>query len=143
MLKTPEHRAAAWKRTAVSTLATAKLLRDGEDHRSCVSRAYYAAYQAATSVCVAHGDSAQFPAGWNNPTHDQLPDLIMNNGGLNRGARRTVRRILRELRHLREDADYRVAVTVDSTTAVSALLMVSTVFDRLEIEYVDERNNRG
>lgn len=138
MLRRTEGRAAAWRRTARATLATAKLLRDGEDYRSCVSRAYYAAYQAATAICVAHGDAAQFPQGWNNPSHDQLPDLIMNNGDLPVSARRWVRRILRELRVLRETADYRVGVTVDRGSAVTALIMADSVLVRLEVQDVDD-----
>jgi uncharacterized protein (UPF0332 family) len=123
-----------WKRTALSTLETAKRLREGDDRRSCVSRAYYAAYQAATAVCIAHGDSAAFPAGWNNPSHEQLPDLISSNGKFLLTTRRAVRKILRELRILREDADYRMGRTVDSHTVRTSLLMASTLFERLEIE---------
>lgn len=107
--------ATSWKQTALATLATAKrLLRNSDDHRSCVSRAYYSAYQAATAVCIEHGDSADFPDGWNNPTHEQLPNLIANNGEIKLDPRRTVLKILRELRYLREDADYRDSITVNA-----------------------------
>jgi uncharacterized protein (UPF0332 family) len=123
-----------WRRTAKLTLETAKRLHDGEDSRSCVSRAYYAAYQAATAICITHGDSANFPAGWNNPAHEQLPDLIGNNSHFSLNTRRTVRKILRELRILREDADYSMGRTVDAETVRASLLMVSTLFERLEIE---------
>ena len=43
---------------ALVTLDTAKSLRDHPDSRSCVSRIYYAAYQAAASVSITHGDAA-------------------------------------------------------------------------------------
>ncbi|HET6384026.1 MAG TPA: hypothetical protein VFJ58_11600 [Armatimonadota bacterium] len=66
-----------------------------------------------------------FPAGWNNPSHEQLPDLIGNNGGLTINSRRTVRKMLRALRSLREDADYRMGRTVDVESARTALLMAS------------------
>ena len=123
---------------ALVTLGTARLLRDRDDFRSCVSRIYYAAYQAATTVCLAHGDMTQFPAGWNNPSHEQLPDLIQNNGDLNLSARRTATRILRLLRNFREDADYRPGRTVDSTTVRTAFLAATTLFEVLEINYDDQ-----
>ena|ERR1700722_13964679 len=135
MMITAKDRAALWGNAALVTLATAKRLRENDDHRSCVSRTYYAAYQAATSVCIAHGDAVNFPPGWNNPTHEQLPDLVGNNGDYPLSTRRVVRRILRELRLLREDADYRMGRTVNAVTVKAALLMASTVFERLEIEH--------
>lgn len=138
MLNRPEDRAARWRRTARATLETANLLCENEDHRSCVSRAYFAAYQAATSICIRHGDAVNFPPGWNNPSHEQLPNLIGNYAGLTVSTRRVLRRILRELRHLREDADYRMGVTVDHGTAIAALMMASTLFDRLEVKDVDD-----
>lgn len=45
-----------------------------------------------------------------------------------------MRKILRELRILREDADYRMGRTVNAATVRGALLMASTLFERLEIE---------
>jgi uncharacterized protein (UPF0332 family) len=123
---------------ALVTLDSAKLLRDHDDSRSCVSRIYYAAYQAAASVCIAHGDEARFPAGWNNPSHEQLPDLVQNNGDLALPVRRTAARILRLLRNFREDADYRPGRTVDAVTVQTALLAVATLFEVLEIND-DER----
>lgn len=125
--------AAIWERTALMTLATAKSLRDSEDHRSCVSRAYYAAYQAATSVCIAHGDAVHFPPDWHNPTHEQLPDLITNNGDLSKSTRRAVRKILLKLRTLRETSDYRVGWAVDRETVRIALLDADSLFKELEI----------
>lgn len=121
-----------WRRMAVATLDTAKHLRDREDYRSCVSRVYYAAYQAATACSVAHGDATSFPVGWSNPTHEQLPDLVGNNGDLPVATRRTVRTILRELRSLREDSDYRPGRTINAQTVKSALLMATTLLERLE-----------
>ena len=137
MRQSPSKIAALWKRAALTTLATAKGLRESGDHRSCVSRAYYAAYQAATSVCITHGDDLSFPPGWSNPSHEQLPDLIRNNGDLTINTRRTVRMILRQVRSLREDADYRMGRTVDATSVRVALPMASALFERLGIEDVD------
>ena len=80
----PTKRADLWKRMALVTLDTAKSLRDHPDSRSCVSRIYYAAYQAAASVSITHGDAAQFPPGWNNPSHQQLPDLVAFQGRMDK-----------------------------------------------------------
>ena len=132
MANTNAAEAKRWRETAERTLRTAQLLREQEDARSCVSRAYYAVFQRTTAVCIAHGDAAQFPAGWNNPSHQQLPDLIYKNGDYSPSTRHSVRKILRELRTLREDADYRVGRTVDQQTARAALIMANTVFERLE-----------
>lgn len=134
----PSKRADLWKRTAHITLDTAKSLQGRDDARSCVSRIYYAAYQAAASVCIAHGDAVRFPNGWNNPSHEQLPDLVQNNGSINPSARRTAARILRLLRNFREDADYRPGRTVDAATVRTVLLAVATLFEVLEIND-DER----
>ena len=118
---------------ALITLDTAKFLRERDDARSCVSRIYYAAYQAAASVSITHGDAARFPNGWNNPSHEQLPDLVQNNGNLSLPARRTAARILRLLRNFREDADYRPGRTVDTATVRTALLAAATLFEVLEM----------
>ena len=64
----------------------------------------------------------------------QLPDLIGSNGEFLLTTRRTVRKILRELRILREDADYRMGRTVDADTVRTSLPIASTLFERLEIE---------
>ena len=117
---------------ASAARSTAQLLRDQADARSCVSRAYYAVFQIATAVCIEHGDAIQFPLGWNNPSHEQLPGLIFNNGDYSASTRRTVRKILKELRILREDADYRIGRTVDVQSARNALQMARSVFERLE-----------
>ena len=128
-------RADIWRRMALVTLDSAKLLCRGDDPRSGISRIYYAAYQGATSICVAHGDVAHFPNGWNNPSHEQLPDLIQNNGDFSVSGRRTAARILRLLRNFREDADYRPMRTVDAATVKTALLAVATLFEVLELDH--------
>jgi uncharacterized protein (UPF0332 family) len=110
-----------WENQARQSLEAAQLLFNEEYYRDCVSRAYYAAYQAAAAASVEHGDSRNFPVGWNNPSHEQLPDLIANNGDLSQATRKEVRRLLRILRSSREDADYRPGRTVDRITAYQCL----------------------
>ena len=102
-------------------METAQLAYNADDWRSAVSRAYYAAYQAATASCVAHRDEINFPSGWNNPAHDQLPELIQNNGDLSLFARRQVTQLLVALRVTRESADYRPGRTVDKPIALESL----------------------
>lgn len=130
---TSEH----WKSRAFSSLYSAKILYREECFRDTASRSYYSAYQAATSICVEHGDAVNFPPEWNNPTHDQLPDLIMNNGNLSREDRKKIVRLLKFLRKNREDADYRVGITVDKLISIECLHATMTVLRILEID--DER----
>ena len=112
---------AGWWEVAERTRDTAQLAYNAGDWRSAVSRAYYAAYQAATGVCIAHEDETQFPPGWNNPAHDQLPELLRNNGDLSLPVRRQVTQRLVALRVSRESADYRPGRTVDKSIALECV----------------------
>lgn len=107
-----------------------RLLNDGH-LRSSVSRAYYAAYCAATSDLAER--AVTFTHGWHNPGHEQLPGLILNNSGLPRANRWRVNRALRLLRQAREDADYRPDVSVDRPLALACVHHATTVLDLLEI----------
>ncbi len=127
---TPAH----WKSRALSSLYAAKVLYREECLRDTANRSYYSAYQAATAICVEHGDAVIFPPEWNNPTHDQLPDLVLNNGNLSREDRKRVVGLLKFLRKNREDADYRVGITVDKHTSIECLHGAMTVLRILEIE---------
>jgi HEPN domain-containing protein len=104
---------------------SAKLLYESGDYRGSANRAYYAVYHAATAVCVEHGD--EFPHGRNNPPHDQLPQLILNNGDLPLGRRRQIVRLLLLLRTEREIADYRPGRTIDILNARDGLIAMTTV----------------
>jgi hypothetical protein len=48
------------------------------DYRRCANRSFYTAYQMETSIYLKHRDEGAFPHGWNNPSQEQLPDLIRN-----------------------------------------------------------------
>ena len=91
-----------WQETAFRSLEAAQLFYRAGLYRDCASRAYYAAYQVATSVCVEHGDAVKFPPDWSNPTHEQVPRLIQQNGDLPPKARKKVSKSLRFLRDERE-----------------------------------------
>lgn len=118
----------------MQSLQSAQLLLAADCYKDCVSRAYYAAYQAAAATCVAHGDSANFPPGWNNPSHEQLPGLIQANGSLDVRTRRSIIRLLRILRSYREDADYRPGRTVDRMIARERLSDATVVLKYLGVE---------
>lgn len=85
-----------WAGIRWERLRAAKALLDLGLFRDSISRSYYAAYCAATSVVVGRG--AVFAFGRQSPSHDQLPDLIVNAAALSVPQRRKVRKILRVLR---------------------------------------------
>jgi uncharacterized protein (UPF0332 family) len=113
---------------ALRSLRSAQILHLEGDSRGAANRAYYSVYQLSTSFCMLHGDETQFPHGWNNPSHDQLPDLIQNNGDLSILSRRKLSTLLGSLRALREDADYRPGRTVDGESALKSLQQAAQVF---------------
>ena len=89
-----------WREMSRMGRLSARLLFETGGFRGCANRAYYSAYHASTSLCVARG--AEFPHGWNNPSHDQLPELIHSDGHLLASERRAMTRLLRVLREERE-----------------------------------------
>lgn len=123
-----------WLRVAHENRLAAEELNNIAKHRACVNRCYYAAYQTVTAVCIAHGDATHFPPDWNNPTHEQLPGLVLNNGDLPQSERRKIARLLRSLRVAREDADYRPGHTVDKATALDSLRDMLAVRRLLKVE---------
>ena len=129
MLKQKEQ-AELWRELSRAGIISAKYLFQLGDFRGSVNRAYYAAYHAGTAVTVSHGND--FARGWGNPTHDQLPDLIRNNGDLPVAVRKQVSQLLRSLRVQRENADYRPGLTVDRQEAQNCLHRAEAVLDLLE-----------
>ena len=123
-----------WKKRARLSLVGAQTLFDAENWPGCANRAYYAAFQVGTAICLEHDDAAQFPNGWNNSTHDQLPDLLRNNGSIEFTARRRLSRLFNSLRDIRETADYRAGRTVDKEAAFLAIQQASSVFRLLKVE---------
>jgi uncharacterized protein (UPF0332 family) len=101
------------------SLASAKLLAAEGRLRNSVSRAYYAAYAAVAGELAARGMS--FAHGWNNPGHEQLPSLISHTMALPQDVRRRLSKLIRVLRHAREDADYRPGIAIDRTLALNCL----------------------
>jgi uncharacterized protein (UPF0332 family) len=110
--------------------AAERLLIEGYFRRSA-SSSYYAAYCAVTSDLVNRG--LNFAHGWNNPSHEQLPNLILNNASWTVSRRRNINRLIRLLRQVREDADYRPASTVDRASALFSLRAATDVLEILGI----------
>jgi uncharacterized protein (UPF0332 family) len=110
---------ATWRELSQDSLEAAKTLVSEGRLRSSISRSYYAAYCALTSDLVTRG--IRFTHGWNNPAHQQLPDLAARNLVLPPSARRRVTKLIRLLRYAREDAVYRPGITVDRTLALNCL----------------------
>ena len=108
-------------------------------YRSCISRAYYAAYSKVTHDLVATGVS--MPRGWEGPNHPgHLPTgeagdkgirrmIVDRLTGLSLGKRKTLSRIIGSLYTLRLSADYHPSTVIDDTEAREAVSMMNTVFD--------------
>lgn len=89
-------------------------MREGR-HRSSISRAYYAAYCAATHEIVKKPTT--FAHGWNNPPHEKVPAYIQSNLAMRQAAKDTVNELITILRLFRVDADYRPSETVNERIA--------------------------
>jgi uncharacterized protein (UPF0332 family) len=116
---------ATWEELSRESLRAARVLVGEEYYRSSISGAYYAAYCAVAGELVARGIS--FPHGWNNPAHDQIPEMVAHNLPLERGTRRRVSHGIRRLRGLREDADYRPGVSISRADALECLRLSAWV----------------
>ncbi len=123
---------ATWADLAHDNRGAAKELRDGGRHRSSCNRAYYAAYCAVASVLEGQVD---FGYGGNNPTHEQLEPLILNNlYSLSKNERYELRKSVRRLRTIRILADYVPAEAVDEAITLQAGRDVRQVFKILGIK---------
>ncbi len=106
-----------WERLSKDSLRAAEaLLREGPGcYRSSISRAYYAAYCAATHLIVQK--LMTFPNGWNNPPHQKVPVCIQSNLTIPQARKDAAIRLIDTLRQFREDADYRPQVAVSEQDA--------------------------
>ena len=106
-----------WEQLSKDNLRAAEvLLREGTGYyRSSVSRAYYAAYCAATYLIVQK--LTTFPNGWKNPPHQKVPVYIQHNLTIPQARKDDAIKLIDTLRQFREDADYRPNVAVDEQAA--------------------------
>jgi len=90
--------------------------------RSAVSRAYYVVYSALTHE-LARDPSINFELGRNNPGHQALLAYIekspMLDQLLDRSEIQQIRKLVRELRRAREQADYFPQFSVNSELATA------------------------
>jgi uncharacterized protein (UPF0332 family) len=120
-----------WETMGLECLHAAEHLFIEGYFRRSASSSYYAAYCAVTSDLV--NRRLTFAHRWNNPSHEQLSHLILNNAAWTVSRRRNINRLLRLLRQVREDADYRPGITVDRASALFSLRAATDVLGILEI----------
>jgi len=89
--------------------------------RSAASRYYYAAYQATTALLHYRGLTP--PQGREAWSHDDTPDLVLDQLAsflASRDVRRRIARTLRELYEVRVQADYHASADVNSDVVTRA-----------------------
>lgn len=100
--------------------------------RSCVSRAYYAIYSAATSQLVQHG--VAMPKAYGNPSHLKLPTLVRLGFKTQlRPKQGQLPGLIRMLYTMRLAADYQPQVTVEAVEARQAISLMEQAFRCMEI----------
>lgn len=114
-----------WRQLSEGNLRAAEILfREGE-YRSCISRAYYAAYCAATEEIVKK--LTTFPNAWNNPPHIKVSVYIQNNLTLAPTKKQRIIRRINILRLYRENADYRPQTTISEQVARNCIRAAATI----------------
>lgn len=111
----------------------------GSRYRSCLSRAYYAAYSKAAHLLIENGVPMPLKReGPNHPGH--LPSGEVASNGIRQmietrlthmdiRKRRALSELIGSLYTLRLYADYRPSIDIDGTDAREAFSMMNTVFD--------------
>lgn len=110
-----EVKMATWRELSEDSLLAAEALLQEGRYRSCISRAYYAAYCAATHEIVQK--LTTFSYGRNNPSHELLSGYIQNNLTISKTKKDIVSTLSILLRFYREDADYRPLIEIDRAIA--------------------------
>jgi uncharacterized protein (UPF0332 family) len=107
----------------------------GDHHRSCISRAYYAAYAKITHELVVTA-GCSMPAGREGPNHPgklgtggirRIIETKMPN--MNREKRDKLSEMIGRLYTLRIDADYKPSVSIEGRDAREAISIMNTIFD--------------
>ena len=120
---------ATWRELSEDSLLAAEALLQEGRYRSCISRAYYAAYCAVTHEIIQK--LTTFSYGRNNPSHELMPTYIQNNLTIPRARKNAVDTYIRLLRYYREDADYRPQTTIDELTARDCVRAAAEVQQQL------------
>lgn len=117
---------ARWGDVAQEAAHAALVLRERGHNRSCVSRAYYAAYSRVTAALWNAG--MEFPVQRPGPEHKPLPRLINDRlGRMKRDDRWALARNVRTLYRLRRTADYEPQSAIDNSSMVVALQAMKAV----------------
>ncbi len=132
-MPTREEEAEQWQAISFNSRKAAQRLLESECYRSSISRSYYAAYSAITSVLIRQGITLGH--GGNNPGHAGLPVLVVNNlTFLPLTVRYDLNKALRRLYRARIDADYDPFVKVDEATALAMLRDLNFVYVLLDVK---------
>ena len=119
-----------WDGMSRENLASAKKLLVEGYYRKCTSCGYCSVYSAITSELM--NNKSSFALGWNNPSHEQVPKLILMSASFDLGDRCKIRKHVMLLRQWREDADYRPHKTFDKHRALEAIIYAQRVISILE-----------
>jgi Uncharacterized conserved protein related to C-terminal domain of eukaryotic chaperone, SACSIN len=123
---------ATWQEMSIDCRDAAKDLLAANRYRSSISRSYYAAYCAVTGALEGVVDFAH--AG-NNPAHEVLANLILNNlYDTPERTRRDLRQAVSRLWKVRVEADYIPSAYIDRSIAVNAFRDANRVLLALEVE---------
>lgn len=114
-----------WKQLSEGSLRAAEVLFRAGEYRSCVSRAYYAAYCAATEEIVKK--LTTFPNAWNNPPHVKVPVYVQNNLTITPATKQRIISRINILRLYRENADYRPQIAVSEQVARNCIRAAAAI----------------
>jgi uncharacterized protein (UPF0332 family) len=115
---------------SLGSLQAAESLRKLKNRRSCVSRAYYAAFQAITGEV--RKKTTAFPKRYEHPPHRQVGKYVKRYlTQFSRRDRNDIRDALSRLRTARENADYRQNPDPGDAAVKAAMLDVRFVLQRL------------
>ena len=124
---------ATWREMSLENQKAAKQLIQVHCYRSSISRSYYAAYCAVTGELAGR---FTFGYGGNNPSHTDLPNLILHNlTPLSESRRWEIRKAFRRMWKARVEADYDPSSLSDRTVALNTLRDTSRVLMILSRSY--------
>jgi len=122
---------ATWDELSIDSRSAAQVLLAQGHTRSSISRAYFAAYAAATARVAAR---VSLPAGRQNPTHADLRRYVGSSlTNLPLWQRQWLGTLIRRLWKMRVDADYVPGACVDDRLAKQALRDVGAILRELGV----------
>lgn len=122
---------ATWDELSIDSRSAAQVLLAQGHTRSSISRAYFAAYAAATARIAT---TVSLPPGRLNPSHADLARYVGNSlGGFPVWQRQWLGTLIRRLWKMRVDAEYVPGACVDHPLARQALRDVHVVLRELGV----------